>query len=457
MYPIYIEQLPYQRHQSQLSVDDYAQIQHLLYQEQRERAALHMYHQEQEKRRLQRAMYKLQVLTELQRRREQEELAIRAYYENKRQQAALMRHRLLLQKQEEERRSRLQKKQVEEAFYAAFIEHHQNEQQQQLLLSLAQQEHTAKNAGYANPCQALAEAVADAQSEQTEEEDDDISEPEIESEQNDLEALVKYLLAPEDNGEEVKIAASASEPELNQDQQQPMTLDEFVDYISMKSKQLDDRDEKNNQQEQVDEADINYSQIASTTNNQDDTMKEQQEENLTALDFEQVQVNKDSMDEDDDSIPDLVQSSPSLQNLVHDILTTTEYQHEFTKFAEEDPVKIAKFDALSRIEQELDTIRQQHEDYVLHATLYFPNDNGRVTPPNTILASTAENREFLGYEDQIMKVMLKLDMIESDGDENIRNERKALVKCAEAMLAKLDEYKQKEWERSQSDQDEDME
>jgi hypothetical protein len=59
-----------------------------------------------------------------------------------------------------------------------------------------------------------------------------------------------------------------------------------------------------------------------------------------------------------------------------------------------------------------------------------------------------------------MKVLLKLDMIESDGDEHVRNERKTLVKRAEAILAKLDDYKQKEWERvscsSQSDLDEDM-
>jgi hypothetical protein len=458
MYPIYIEQLPYQRHQSQLSVDDYAQIQRLLYQEQRERAALHAYQEQQEKLRLQRAMYKLQVLTELQRRREQEELAIQAYYENKRRQAAVIRQQMLLQKQEEElRRRRLQEE--EEAFYAALIEHHQQEQQQQRLYALTQQQQAAKSAEYANPCRAIAEAVAAAQHEQVEEEEEDaVSEPETEPDQKNFEALVKYLFGQEDNEQEEEAAEPELESTDNQDQQHTMTLDQFMNYISTKAQELDNSDhEEDDQQEQNDD---DYVQVSSgTNNNQDDTMEEQ--EDLAALALEHIDEDEDSLDEDDDEMPELIESAASLQNLVHDILTTTEYQDEFTKFPEENPVKIAKFDALSRIEQELDTIRQQHEDHVLHVTLDFPNDNGRVASPDTILASTAENREFLGYEDQIMKVLLKLDMIESDGDEHIRNERKTLVRRAETMLVKLDDYKQKEWERiscsSQSDQDEDME
>jgi hypothetical protein len=452
MYPIYIEQLPYQRHQSQLSVDDYAQIQRLLYQEQRERATLHAYQEQQEKVRLQRAMYKLQ------RRREQEELAIQAYYENKRRQAALVRQQMLLQKQKEELgRHRLQEE--EEAFYAALIEHHQQEQQQQCLYALTQQQQAAKSAEYANPCRAIAEAVAAAQYEQVEEEEEDaVSEPETEPDQKNFETLVTHLFGQEDNEQEEEAAKPELESTNNQDQQHAMTLDQFVNYISTKAQELDNSDhEKDNQQEQIDD---DYVQVSSGTNsNQDDTMEEQ--EDLAALALELIDENEDSMDEDDDDdMPELVEYTASLQNLVHDILTTTEYQDEFTKFPEEDPVKIAKFDALSQIEQELDTIRQQHEDHVLHITLDFPN-NGNGSSSDTILvASTAENREFLGYEDQIMKVLLKLDMIESDGDEHVRNERKTLVKRAEAILAKLDDYKQKEWERvscsSQSDLDEDM-
>jgi hypothetical protein len=469
MYPIYIEQLPYQRHQSQLSVDDYAQIQHLLYQE---RAALHAYHQEQEKRRLQRAMYKLQVLTELQRRREQEELAIQAYYENKKrqQEAALLRQQLIFQQQQRQEEEQRRRQQQEEAFYTALIEH---QQEQQRLYALAQQQ-AVKSTEYANPCHVIAEALATAAAQHEDaEEEDTISESEVEPEQKNLEALVKFLFGQKDNEEEEDEEEAEPEFESKQNQrgqiqeqaqEQMMTLDEFVDYISNKAHQLDSSDHEDNQQEQEQEQEEekedndenDYVKVSDiNVNNEDDTMEEP-EDDVAALALEHLDENEteDSMDEDD--MPDLVESAASLQNLVHDILTTTEYKDEFTKFPEEDPVKIAKFDALSRIEQELDTIRQQHEDHVLNASLDFPNP----ASPGTVLASTAENRQFLGYEDQIMKALLKLDMIESDGDEDIRNERKALVKRAEAMLAKLDDYKQKEWERvscsSHSDEDEYM-
>ncbi|KAI9256471.1 hypothetical protein BDA99DRAFT_516470 [Phascolomyces articulosus] len=45
-----------------------------------------------------------------------------------------------------------------------------------------------------------------------------------------------------------------------------------------------------------------------------------------------------------------------------------------------------------------------------------------------------------------MRNMLKLDTVQSNGDEGIRNERRALVKKAECMLEQMDEHKQIEWE-----------
>ncbi|KAK4521332.1 uncharacterized protein ATC70_011947 [Mucor velutinosus] len=70
-------------------------------------------------------------------------------------------------------------------------------------------------------------------------------------------------------------------------------------------------------------------------------------------------------------------------------------------------------------------------------------------PEGTLLltASTDANRQFLGSEDEIMRVMLKLDSIDSFGDDDIRQKRKKLVKKCEHMLEELDQVKKTQWEK----------
>ncbi|GAN10024.1 hypothetical protein MAM1_0313d09558 [Mucor ambiguus] len=70
-------------------------------------------------------------------------------------------------------------------------------------------------------------------------------------------------------------------------------------------------------------------------------------------------------------------------------------------------------------------------------------------PEGTLLltASTDANRQFLGSEDEIMRVMLKLDSIDSFGDDSIRQKRKSLVKKCEHMLEELDQVKKTQWEK----------
>ncbi|KAL9539137.1 hypothetical protein MBANPS3_010441, partial [Mucor bainieri] len=430
-HPVYQQQ---QQRRHQLSVDDYVQLQLLLRQEQaqREQAALYK-KQQQEQRRLEKALYNLKVMTELQRRREQEERAIQAYYAAKKrrqqQEEALLRHR----------------RQQEEAYLNAILEQRQTEQYHLRALALEQQlqnQATNKSVEYANPCHAMAAAACPNFSpnvEQEEEGSDSDSEAGQEHEvAEQLESLVRLIFgqqeAPSEQAEEdpEQEEQEEQEEEVTEPTEQTITLDEFVDYISRKAQALDSDD----------------------VDDENDDAMEQDDEDLTASAIQHID-DHETEDEDGDSsmeehiqeaVPALVESTESLHHLVNDILANTTTEESFSEFPEEDPVKIAKFEALSRIEQELDQIRQQHEDHVLHVPLDFSLD-GRSASPDTIPASTAENREFLGYEDQIVKILLKLDMIESDGDEHIRNERKALVKRAETMLDKLDEYKQKEWER----------
>ncbi|KAL7321308.1 hypothetical protein PS15m_001093 [Mucor circinelloides] len=445
-----------QQHRHQLSVDDYVQLQLLLRQEQaqREQAALYK-KQQQEQRRLEKALYNLKVMTELQRRREQEELAIQAYYAAKKrrqqQEEALLRHR----------------RQQEEAYLNAMLEQRQIEQYQLRALALEQQfqERAAKSVEYTNPCHVMTTAACPnfaADAEQEEEVSDSESETDQEHEvAEQLESLVRFIFGQQETDEQAEDEPEQEEQQEQESQEegvvdsteQTMSMDEFVDYISKKAQELDDDAEDEND-DAMEEDDLDLA--ASAIQHIDDHESEDEDEDE---DEDEEEEDEDSAMEQDEEVPALVESTESLHHLVNDILANTTNEESFSDFPEEDPVKIAKFEALSRIEQELNEVRQQHEDHVLHATLDFSHD-GRSASPDSIPASTAENREFLGYEDQLVKILLKLDMIESDGDEHIRNERKALVKRAETMLDKLDEYKQKEWERvscSSHSDNEDME
>ncbi|GAA5805477.1 hypothetical protein HPULCUR_010993 [Helicostylum pulchrum] len=405
MFPIYIEQP-----QTQLSLSDYIHLQALLSQEQakREHRLLQEYKKQQEQRRIERAMYKLQVLTELRRRRLQEEQAIEAYYEAKKQ--AHKRHLL-------EREQRILQQQQQEQYYAALRQKKQQELQDQYRLWASAQ----KSVDYVNPNQVLAASQIEQEEESEEEEEENTC-------QEQLAALVKLIFDAPEN--EVEPDQGAENKELLiETQDKVMSVDDFVEHIRNKAQSLYD----------------------------DEAM----EEDNTLLAMENIDQNE-SMDEDSATdteteeeevqVPSLVKSN-DIHDLVSDILTNSdETKEEFTQFPDEDPVKIAKYDALNRIEQELDETRQNHEQHVLNATLDFSKvtDERAASPDRLIAATTAENRELLGYEDQLMKVLLKLDMINSDGDESIRSERKFLVKRAEDMLNRLDEFKLREWEKVSS-------
>lgn len=163
--------------------------------------------------------------------------------------------------------------------------------------------------------------------------------------------------------------------------------------------------------------------------------------------------------ENDESIPEADPIVASVQSLTdgvsaihvdNQLLTTDEFvdyiANKSRELFEEKPAneeKQEKLKLLQGIQEELEDIRKDNEQHILNTQLDFSQSDD-----DSVSATTAENREFLGYEDQIMKVLLKLDTVESDGDDEIRTERKNLVKLAEKMLDRLDEFKQKEWERA---------
>lgn len=99
--------------------------------------------------------------------------------------------------------------------------------------------------------------------------------------------------------------------------------------------------------------------------------------------------------------------------------------------------------ALSEISSQLDRIQSDYEKSILA-------DPTTSSTSGTDQVSTASqsNRRWLQYEDEVMKVLVRLDTIESHGSDLVRERRKQLVKKASALLDRLDEYKQTEFERS---------
>lgn len=108
------------------------------------------------------------------------------------------------------------------------------------------------------------------------------------------------------------------------------------------------------------------------------------------------------------------------------------------------------------MQQELDHISSQLDpgsdlvqrlEKVLQSTLHFSKQSEGTLLLN---ANTDANRQFLGSEDELMRVIFKLDAIDSCGDDEIRQYRRSLVKKCESMLDQLDHLKQTQWEKALS-------
>ncbi|GAA5824077.1 hypothetical protein JCM11251_001512 [Rhodosporidiobolus azoricus] len=63
---------------------------------------------------------------------------------------------------------------------------------------------------------------------------------------------------------------------------------------------------------------------------------------------------------------------------------------------------------------------------------------------------TSSNASLLAYGDFLVSLLSDIDAVESYGDSSIRQTRKALVKRVEAELKRLDDLKEREWERQSS-------
>ncbi|KAG8932468.1 hypothetical protein FRC02_001092 [Tulasnella sp. 418] len=102
--------------------------------------------------------------------------------------------------------------------------------------------------------------------------------------------------------------------------------------------------------------------------------------------------------------------------------------------------RTASLDSISGLQARFDSLK---------ATFTFPSnlefDSHDSTPT---LVYNSNNAPFSKYENDLTRLLTKLDEVESNGDENIREVRKRLVRSVEAELDSLDKKKAELWEAS---------
>jgi hypothetical protein len=111
------------------------------------------------------------------------------------------------------------------------------------------------------------------------------------------------------------------------------------------------------------------------------------------------------------------------------------------------PDRQKKLDQLAAVEQELDRLAAENKDNSITRLplQYQVNDQGRLF----LDGNTPNNRRFLTFEDAIIRCMIQLDQVLSDGDSLIRDRRRQAVRKAEALLEPVDRHKQDEWTKAQ--------
>jgi hypothetical protein len=420
-----------------MSLNDYIQLQNARAKEQERQRRI-----QQEEIKLGNAIRQLRAIRELQRQRE--ERAAQAYY----QELARLREQELI-RQERERQ-----------IYQNYVNALQNQYHQ-----------PAKSTMFYHPNDVLATCSTSAENQYA-------SDSDSEEEEDQYPQLIDILFGgasqkekPQEQPCEKKNVApvessapSAAEKQVSQEPQaNAMNVDQFMEFFYDKLQKLnEDVDQaqetkvQKNQEHDQDTTEDHEPHLVPLLHEEDQDMEEVEETVSTAnhdIEYDSevpVTVHNNTLATQEevsapanDESTAFEQQSENLASLVNELSVSDDLQQE-SSFPDEDPVKLAKYDALNRIEQELVEIQLKNAS-ILQNSLDFDNNSH---DSDFLRANTASNREFLGYEDQIVKIMLKLDMITSDGDEDIRNERKHMIKRAEKLLEVLDDFKHREWERA---------
>ncbi|KAG8892902.1 hypothetical protein FRB99_002357 [Tulasnella sp. 403] len=99
----------------------------------------------------------------------------------------------------------------------------------------------------------------------------------------------------------------------------------------------------------------------------------------------------------------------------------------------------------------IDAVEAKFND--IKASFTFPNHvDFDTSSPSLKLLYTPNNAPIHQYESELLKLLTRLDEVESDGSESIRGARKALVKAVEGELDRLDGLKSEAWEKVKVDE-----
>ncbi|KAK9679396.1 hypothetical protein K7432_016286 [Basidiobolus ranarum] len=96
---------------------------------------------------------------------------------------------------------------------------------------------------------------------------------------------------------------------------------------------------------------------------------------------------------------------------------------------------------LRAYEAEVDTIHERQSGRVFKHSLVFASsseDPAKVLP-------VKENQNYLGYEDALLKMLIRIDEVDSMGSDIVRSTRKMLVKKTQSLLDQLDDYKTEQY------------
>ncbi|KAG8921229.1 hypothetical protein FRC02_000372 [Tulasnella sp. 418] len=102
--------------------------------------------------------------------------------------------------------------------------------------------------------------------------------------------------------------------------------------------------------------------------------------------------------------------------------------------------RTTSMDSISGIQAKFDSLKALYQP---PAQLEFSSEAS-----GPVLLYNSNNAPFNKYENDLTKLLTKLDEVESHGDAEVREKRKSLVKLIEAELEELDNKKVEEWKKS---------
>ncbi|ORY05311.1 hypothetical protein K493DRAFT_310995, partial [Basidiobolus meristosporus CBS 931.73] len=97
---------------------------------------------------------------------------------------------------------------------------------------------------------------------------------------------------------------------------------------------------------------------------------------------------------------------------------------------------------LHSFEDELNLLHERQGSRVFKHPLKFAPDS---TPDSIKILPVKENQSYLGYEDALLKLLIRIDGVDSMGSGLVRTTRKSLVNKTQQFLDALDEYKKAQY------------